>query len=69
MGLNIANRFVILTGRLQGRVRSPVRQVEKEWTIFIRVNNFDRFISPLVHQVAAGLEAVLTEPHRLLATP
>ena len=59
MRRDIANGLVILSRGLQRGVRTPMREVQKERTVFIRLNDRNRFVCPIISEITAGLETLI----------
>ncbi len=56
--LDIAHRLVIRLGRLQRGVDVPVRKIQEERAVAVRLDHLDRLVGPVICQIAAGLEPV-----------
>ena len=59
MRRNITDGLVILSRGLQRRVRTPMREVQKERSIFVRLDDRNRFVSPVISQITTGLETLI----------
>ena len=60
MRLDISNRFIISLGRLQRCVHAPMSEIEEEWTVLVRFDDFQAFIGPVIGQIAARLKKLTT---------
>ena len=58
MRLNTLKGIKVLTGGLQWRVRPPVGKVKKEGAVLIGLNDLNRFVGPIIRQIATGLKFV-----------
>ena len=59
MRLDVTNRLVVFPRCLQRGMRPPVREKQKEGTVLIGFDDLDRFIGPVVGEIALGLECAL----------
>ena len=59
MRLDVTNRVIVFSRCLQRGMRPPVRKKQKEGTVLIGFGDFDRFISPVVREIALGLKSAL----------
>ena len=60
MRFYVTHSLVILAGSLQGRVNAPVTEVKKKRPVFIRLDNVDGLIRPIVREI----EDVVGAPRR-----
>ena len=59
MRLDVAYSLVVFAGSLQWRMGTPVSQVEEERPVFIRLDDFDRLISPVIGEIASWLKTLI----------
>ena len=62
MRLNIPHRLIVGAGRLQGRVNTPMREVEEKRPVAIGLNDLDRLIGPVVGEVTTWFCLLYTSP-------
>ena len=54
VGKIITDSSIIFFGRLQGRMRAPMRQIEEKRLLFIGGNRFHRLIGEIIGQITVG---------------
>ena len=59
MRLDVTNRLVVFSRCLQRGMGPPVREKQEEGAVLIGFDDLDRFIGPIVGEIALGLESAL----------